>query len=211
MALGLSVALLLDQSIRFRALFRTLYYLPVVTSWVVVSLIFTYLYNSQAGALNYLLVNILHVLPQYQLWLGDPNTALPAIATMGIWKGVGWNMVIFLAGLQSIPVELYEAAKIDGAGPVKRFTRITLPLLRPTVAFLVVILVIGGFNTFIPVWVMTQGGPLHSTETVLTYMYKNAFADLNLGYGAAISYLFTAIMFMISVAEIRVLRRRYEY
>jgi multiple sugar transport system permease protein len=211
MILGLAAALLLDQSIRFRGVFRTLYYLPVITSWVVVSIMFTYLYNSQAGPLNYLLDDVLHIIPNYQIWLGDPNTALPSIATMGIWKGIGWNMVIFLAGLQSIPPDLYEAAKVDGAGAIKRFTRITLPLLRPTTAFLVVILVIGGLNTFIPVWIMTQGGPLHSTETVLTYMYKNAFADIDLGYGAAISYLFTLLIFTISVAEIRILRRRYEY
>jgi multiple sugar transport system permease protein len=211
MVLGLAAALLLDQSIRFRAVFRTLYYLPVITSWVVVSIMFTYLYNSQAGPLNYLLDDVLHIIPTYQLWLGDPNTALPSIATMGIWKGIGWTMVIFLAGLQSIPRELYEAAKVDGAGAIKRFTHITLPLLRPTMTFLVVVLVIGGLNTFIPVWIMTQGGPIHSTETVLTYMYKKAFADIDLGYGAAISYLFTALIFMISVAEIRILRRRYEY
>jgi len=211
MVLGLAAALLLDQSLRFRAVFRTLYYLPVITSWVVVSIMFTYLYNSQAGPLNYLLDDVLHIIPNYQIWLGDPNTALPSIATMGIWKGTGWNMVIFLAGLQSIPREVYEAAKVDGAGAIKRFTHITLPLLRPTTTFLVVVLVIGGLNTFIPVWIMTQGGPIHSTETILTYMYKKAFADIDLGYGAAISYLFTALIFLISVAEIRILRRRYEY
>jgi multiple sugar transport system permease protein len=208
---GLAAALLLDQPVRFRAVFRTLYYLPVVTSWVVVSLIFTYLYNSQAGALNYFLHDMLHLIPSYIMWLGDPNTALPAIAVLDIWKGIGWTMVIFLAALQGIPQELYEAAKVDGAGRHQRFWHLTLPLLQPTIRFLVVVLAIGAFNSFIQVWIMTGGGPLHSTETVLTYMYRNAFADVDFGYGAAISYLYTAFMFVISMIEIRLLRRRYQY
>lgn len=211
LALGLLVALLLDQPVRFRAFFRTLYYLPVVTSWVVVSLLFTYLYNGQAGAVNYLLHDVLHIIPNDIFWLGDPNAALPAIAAMNIWKGIGWTAVIFLAGLQSIPAELYEAAKVDGAGRLQRFVHLTIPLLRPTVLFLVVMLTIGAFNTFIQVYIMTGGGPLHSTETVLTYMYTNAFASLDLGYGAAISYLFTLLMLAISIIQIRVLRRRYQY
>jgi multiple sugar transport system permease protein len=211
MILGLAVALLLDQSIRFRAFFRTLFYLPVVTSWVVVSFLFTYLYNGQAGALNYVLHDILHIIPNYVFWLGDPNTALPAIAGLNIWKGIGWTAVIYLAGLQAIPVELHDAARVDGAGPWQRFTHVTLPLLSPTVTFLMVMLVIGAMNTFIQVFIMTDGGPLNSTETVLTYMYHNAFGSLDLGYGAAISYLFTMLMFVVSLIQIRVLRRRYEY
>lgn len=211
MILGLAVALLLDQSVRFRAFFRTLFYLPVVTSWVVVSFLFTYLYNGQAGPLNYLLRDVLHIIPNYIFWLGDPNTALPAIAALNIWKGIGWTAVIYLAGLQAIPLELYDAARVDGAGAWQRFAGITVPLLRPTVAFLMVMLVIGAMNTFIQVFIMTSGGPLHSTETVLTYMYQNAFGTLDLGYGAAISYLFTVLMFVISMIQLRVLRRRYEY
>ena len=208
---GLGAALLLDGAVRFRAFFRTLFYLPVVTSWVVVSLLFTYLYNSQAGAINYVLYDVLHVIPGYIFWLGDENVALPAIAFMGIWKGIGWTAVIFLAGLQTIPGDVYEAAKVDGAGRIQRFKKITVPLLAPTFMFLVVMLVIGAFNTFIQVFIMTQGGPNHSTETVLTYMYTNAFANVDFGYGAAISYLFTLLMFVISMAEIRILRRRYQY
>jgi len=211
MVLGLAAALLLDQQIRFRAFFRTLYYLPVITSWVVVSLTFLYLYNGQVGPINYLLHDVLHIIPSYIFFLGDPNTALPSIATVNIWKGIGWTAVIYLAGLQSIPQEVYEAAMVDGAGRWQRFMKITIPLLRPTVLFLVVMLVIGSFNTFIQVYIMTNGGPLHSTETVLTYMYRNAFSSLDLGYGAAISYLFTLMLFVITMTEIRLLRRRYEY
>jgi multiple sugar transport system permease protein len=211
MILGLGVALLLDQQIRLRGFFRTLFYLPVVTSWVVVSIMFVYLYNGQAGPINYALHDVLHIIPSYIFFLGDPNTALPAIATVNIWKGIGWSAVIYLAGLQSIPQEVYEASIVDGAGRWQRFARITVPLLRPTILFLVVMLVIGAFNTFIQVYIMTNGGPLHSTETVLTYMYRNAFQDLDLGYGAAISYLFTLLLFAITITEIRLLRRRYEY
>lgn len=211
MIFGLMVALLLDQPVRFRAFFRTLYYLPVVTSWVVVSLLFTYLYNGQGGPINYILHDILHVIPSDIFWLGDPNAALPAIAFMNIWKGIGWTAVIYLAGLQSIPADLYEAAKVDGAGRRQRLLHLTIPLLRPTIMFLTVMLTIGAFNTFIQVYIMTSGGPLHSTETVLTYMYTNAFASLDLGYGAAISYLFTLLMLTISIVQIRVLRRRYQY
>lgn len=211
MILGLGVALLLDQQVRFRAFFRTVFYLPVVTSWVVVSILFTYLYNGQAGAINYALYDVLHVIPGYVFWLGDPNTALPAIAAMNIWKGIGWTAVIFLAGLQAIPRELHEAAMVDGARTWRRFTHVTVPLLRPTVTFLLVMLVIGAFNTFIQVYIMTGGGPVHSTETVLTYMYTNSFSSLDFGYGAAISYLFTLLMFAISITEIRLLRRNWEY
>lgn len=211
MILGLGVALLLDQKLPFRAFFRTLYYLPVVTSWVVVSILFTFLYNGQAGVVNYVLHDILHLIPGYVFWLGDPNTALPAIAMVDIWKGIGWAAVIYLAGLQNIPKELYEAATVDGAGRIQRFRCITLPLLRPTVMFLAIMLTIGAFNSFIQVYIMTGGGPLHSTETVLTYMYTNSFASLDLGYGAAISYLFTLLMFVISLTQMRLLRRRYEY
>ena len=113
---------------------------------------------------------------------------------LGIWKGVGWNMVIFLAGLQSIPPDLYEAASVDGAGAWARFRYITLPLLRPVVHFVSVMLVIGAFGAFIPMFILTQGGPEHSTETLLTYGYNNAFSSFDFGYGAAVTYLFAAFV-----------------
>ncbi len=211
MVLGLGAALLLDRRLRFRALFRAIYYLPVVSSWVVVSLIFVYLYNSQAGAVNFLLRDVFHVIPRNINWLGDPATALPAIAVLGIWKGIGWTMVIFLAGLQSVPADLYEAAAIDGAGGWQRLRHITVPLLRTTTLFVLVMLVIGGFQAFISIYIMTAGGPLRSTEVLLTYMYKEAFESLDLGYGAALSYLLAAVVFVVSLAEIKLLRREVQY
>ncbi len=211
---GMGVALLLNQAIPGRPILRLIYYLPVVTSWVIVSLVFVYLYNGQAGALNWLLHDVLHLIPSDVAWLADPSTALWAIAFVGIWKGIGWTMVVFLAGLQGVAPELLEAAEIDGAGAWARFRHVTLPSLRPTVTFLLVVLTIGGFNAFIPIFVMSSsanslvGGPLNSTHVVLTYMYQEAFSYLDLGYGAALSYLLAAVLLVISVFELRFARRQ---
>jgi multiple sugar transport system permease protein len=211
MIFGLGVALLLDRPLRARAFFRTVYYIPVVTSWVVVSLIFTYLYNGQAGMINWLLRDGLHLIDKNINWLGEATTANLAIASLGIWKGVGWTMVIFLAGLQSVPTELYEAAAIDGSGAWQRLRYITLPLIRQTTMFILVLLTIGGFQVFISVYVMTGGKPLHRTDVLLTYMYSNAFEFLDLGYGSALSYLFALMVFTLSMIQIRLLRRPVEY
>ena len=211
MILGLAVALLLDGPLRARAFFRTVYYLPVVTSWVVVSLIFTYLYNGQAGLINWTLHDGLGLINERINWLAEPTTANIAIASLGIWKGIGWTMVVFLAGLQSIPTSLYEAAAVDGAGAWQRFRSVTLPLLRQTTLFILVLLTIGGFQVFISVYIMTGGNPLHRTDVLLTYMYSNAFESLDLGYGAALSYIFALMVFVLSMAQIRLLRRPVEY
>lgn len=207
MALGLLVALALDRNIRGKSFFRTLYYLPVVTSWVVVSLLFKYLFNSHAGLINYLLVDVLQLFPSYIPWLQERDTALAAIMLLGIWKGIGWSMVIFLAALQNIPHELKEAAWIDGASSRKIFWRVTLPLLRPTLVFVSVILMIGGFNVFISVLLMTGGGPLHQTEVLLTYMYNQGFVGLDFGYGAALSYLLGVIIFLLSAVQLKLFRK----
>jgi multiple sugar transport system permease protein len=211
MILGLAVALLLDGPLRARAFFRTIYYVPVVTSWVVASLIFTYLFNGQEGLINWILLDGVHVIDQNVNWLAEPWPARIAIAILGIWKGVGWTMVIFLAGLQSIPPNLYEAAAVDGAGPWRRLRDVTIPLIRQTTMFILVLLTIGGFQVFISVYLMTQGKPLHRTDVLLTYMYSNAFEFLDLGYGAALSYLFALIVFVLSLAQIKLLRRPVEY
>jgi multiple sugar transport system permease protein len=211
MVLGLAIALLLDGPLRARAFFRTLYYIPVVTSWVVVSLIFTYLFNGQAGLINWVLRDGIGVIDKNINWLGEPFTAKLTIAILGIWKGVGWTMVIFLAGLQSIPSDLYEAAAVDGAGGWRRLRDITIPLIRSTTLFILVLLTIGGFQVFISVFVMTGGAPIHRTDVMLTYMYSNAFEFLDLGYGAALAYLLAAMVFIMSMIQIRFLRNRVEY
>jgi multiple sugar transport system permease protein len=212
--LGLGAALLLNQRIPGRSLLRLIYYLPVITSWVIVSLVFLYLYNGQAGALNWLLKDVLGIIDANVAWLAEPSTALWAIAILGIWKGIGWTMVVFLAGLQSVPEELYEASSMDGAGVWARFRHITLPFLRSTSTFLLVVLTIGGFNAFISIFVMssaatgTIGGPLNSTDVALTYMWKQAFTEIDLGYGAALSFLLAAAIVMVSLVEFRMIKRQ---
>jgi len=212
LVLGLAAAILLNERIPGRGILRLVYYLPVITSWVIVSLVFLYLYNGQAGALNWLLVDVLGVLERDVAWLAEPSTALWAIAILGIWKGIGWTMVVFLAGLQAVPDELYEAAAMDGAGPWSKFRHITLPLLRPTTSFLLVVLTIGGFNAFISIFVLSSaatgqvGGPLNSTDTLLTYLWKQSFAQLDLGYAAALSFIVAAVIGVVSLIELRVAR-----
>lgn len=214
LVLGLAAALLLNQRIPGRSVLRLIYYLPVITSWVIVSLVFLFIYNGQAGALNWLLKDVLHVIPKNVAWLAEPSTALWAIALLGIWKGIGWTMVVFLAGLQSVPRELYEAAAMDGAGAWARFRYVTLPFLRATSTFLLVVLTIGGFNAFISIFVMsssatgTIGGPLNSTDVALTYMWKQAFAQIDLGYGAALSFLLALAIGVVSLVEFRLIRRQ---
>jgi multiple sugar transport system permease protein len=214
LVLGLGAALLLNQRIPGRSVLRLIYYLPVITSWVIVSLVFLYLYNGQAGALNWLLKDVFGVIEKDVAWLAEPSTALWAIAVLGIWKGIGWTMVVFLAGLQSVPGELYEAASVDGAGPWVRFRHITLPFLRSTSTFLLVVLTIGGFNAFISIFVMsssatgTIGGPLGSTDVVLTYMWKQAFREIDLAYGAALSFLLAGAILLVSLIEFRLVKRQ---
>jgi multiple sugar transport system permease protein len=208
---GLVVAVLLDQDLRARAFFRVVYYLPVITSWVIVSLLFEYMFVGQAGLVNYLLRDVLHLIRDNIRWLADPILAFVPIHLLGIWKGVGWTAVILLAGLQSIPEHLHEAAAVDGAGPLARFLYITLPLLRPTLVFLLVVLTIGGLNAYISNLLITNGGdPLDKTHFVLTLMYEATFTKLDFGYGSAISYLLTAFVFVISVFQIRLLRKQVE-
>jgi multiple sugar transport system permease protein len=209
--LGLAVALLLNRPIFARGLFRVLFYLPVVTSWVVVSIVFAFLFSSPGGPVDWFLGDALHVIPDTQIWLGSTTLALPTLMILGIWKGIGWNMVIFLAGLQSIPAELYEAARVDGANSWDLFRSITLPLLRPVLTFATVILTMGGFGTFIPMFILTQGGPLHATETLLTYAYSNAFSSFDFGYAAALTYIFAIFVFILALLQILVMRRKVEY
>jgi multiple sugar transport system permease protein len=210
MILAMAAALLLNSITRGRILFRTLYYIPVITSWVIVSLLFKYLFQWPGGLINTLLVDTLHIIQDPIQWLMQPSTALMAIMALGIWKGIGWSMVIYLAALQTIPVELYESAAMDGASGWQRFWKITLPLIRPTIVFTLVMLVIGGFNVFISVILITGGEPMHQTEVVLTYLYSQAFDFLDFGYGAALSYLMAGLILILSFLQLKFLRRPQE-
>jgi multiple sugar transport system permease protein len=209
MVLGLAVALLLNQRFPGRTFFRVAYYLPVITSWVIVSLLFEYMFNGQAGLVNYILKDILRLIPKDVLWFADPILTLVPIVLLDIWKGIGWSAIIFLAGLQTIPAELYEAARVDGADSFTQLRYITWPLLGPTTAFLVVVLVIGGLNAYVPFQLITNGGdPMDLTHSVLTLMYEATFGRIDFGYGASISYLLTVFVFIVSLIELRLLRQQ---
>ena len=202
--LGLIVAIMLDEIRIGKILLRTIYYLPVITSWVVVSLLFRFLFNSSSsGIVNYLLVDFLHLFPEPVSWFLEAGTSFAAIDTLGIWKGIGFAMIIILAALQSFPAELYEVASIDGAGYFQVLRFITLPLILPTLLLVTVMLTIGAFQAYIPVALMTGGGPLHRTELVLSYMYGQAFTNLDFGYSSALSYILAVVVFSISQFQLR--------
>jgi multiple sugar transport system permease protein len=208
--LGLAAAVLLDARMPARTLFRTLYYLPVITSWVVVSLLFRYLFITDGGLVNWTLTDGLHLTDQNISWLGGRWTALATVSILGIWKGIGWAMVIFLAALQAVPRELHEASAVDGANAWRRFCAVSLPAIRPVVAFVTILLVIGGFNVFTSVFLVTEGGPNDETQVLLTYLYRQAFTFLDFGYASSISFILTGIVFVLSLAQLRLFRRPAE-
>jgi multiple sugar transport system permease protein len=204
LAFGLGAALLLNSAvIRFRSLFRMGFYLPVVTSIVAIAVIWRYLLHPDLGLVNVALGAIGIDGPN---WLAHPTLAMPAIIAMAVWRNVGFVMVVFLAGLQGIPEDLYEAARIDGASRWREFRFITLPLLRPTMLFASVITGIGYLQLFEEPFVMTGGGPLDRTLSVTMYVYQQGFSFLNFGYASAVAYaLFVAIV-VLTVVNFRMLR-----
>jgi multiple sugar transport system permease protein len=203
---GLFTALLIYGIKKFSLTFRLFYYLPVVTSWVVVALLFRYIFSNQ-GMLNYIITDILHLRSEPIGWLSTRWPALTATTILGIWKGIGWNMVIFLAALQAIPVELFEAASIDGAKSTQRFFYITLPSIKGTILFALVMLFIGAFNTFTPINVITGGNPAHQTEVMLTWMYYQTFGTIGkMGYSAALSVIISLIVSVIAVVLFKVIK-----
>ncbi len=209
LVLGLIAAVLLNQSIRGRTVFRVIYYLPVITNWVIVGVLFKYAFNGQAGFVNYLLRDVLGVIESNILWLADPILALVPVHLVEIWKGVGWCAVIYLAALQGVPKNLLEAATVDGARPLRRFVSVSLPMLAPTTLSVVVVRTIGTLNGYVSNTVITNGGqPLDQTHFVLTLMYQTAFDNLEFGYGAAISYVLTIFILGVSLIQIRLLTER---
>jgi ABC-type sugar transport system permease subunit len=201
--LGLLTALMLNQKVRFRSLFRTAYYLPVMTSLVVVSTIWVMLYN-QNGLFNTIIENLGL---QKVGWLSNPHVALISVAIASIWQGFGFETVVFLAALQSISRELYEAAMMDGAGSWAQFRFITLPSLKPVIIFVYIIGIIGSYQVFDQVFVMTDGGPIHSTTSIVYYLF-NRFMNHKLGYASAIAYLLFAILVIFSYMQMRLSREK---
>lgn len=209
MVLGLLAAVLIHSIPRFKVSFRVVYYLPVITSWVIVSLVFKYIFNTE-GMLNYFLTNVAHFTSSNIAWLDTRWGGMAVAEMLGIWKGVGWNMVVFLAALQSVAQELYEVADLDGCGKVKKFFYVTLPSIKSTVLFALIMLTIGGFNVFTSIKMITEGKPMHQTETVLTWMYYKAFTSGKFGYAAALSFIVALTLAFLAVLQFKAMKNKDE-
>jgi multiple sugar transport system permease protein len=208
MMISLFIAILMNRNIRGINLLRTIFFLPSVASFVAVALVWQWMYHPEFGLLNYLLsfLGIARI-----GWLTEPSLALLSIMVLSIWMGIGYQMVIFLAGLQSIPEEIYEVSLIEGANAWQRFWYITLPLLKPTTFFVLITSVISSFQVFTLVYVMTQGGPLQSTDVVVFHIYKNAWDYLKMGYASAISWVLFIVIMFITWTQFRFIGKGVDY
>lgn len=201
--LSLALAMLVNQKLRLTWFFRSAIFLPVMFSLVVASVVWTQLFQESGGLVNALL-GALGIPPQP--WLGSPSQALLAVAIVATWQGVGYNMIIFLAGLQDIPLDYYDAAAVDGASAVQRFRHVTVPLLKRTTLFVLVTSLISAFQVFDPIYVMTNGGPANATRTAVFYVYENAFSFFRLGYASAISVALFLMIFAFTGVQLRLFR-----
>lgn len=202
--LGLLIATALNRGVtRFRTMFRVGYYLPVITSIVAIAVVWRFLLNPDSGLVNLLLGGLGIKGPA---WLADPAFAMPSIIAMAVWRNLGFAMIVFLAGLQTIPSSLYEAAAIDGAGRMQGFRYITLPMLRPTVLFMTVITTIGYLQLFEEPFVLTGGGPLDATLSITMYMYQQGFTFFRQGYASAIAYVLFVIVAIVAFLQFKFLR-----
>lgn len=206
-AVSFGAALLLHSPlVRFRGFYRTALFAPVVTTLVAVAVVWRYLFNPVNGWLNYALGRV--GIPPVD-WLGDPHWAMPAIIVFAVWKNFGYNMVILLAGLQSIPPPLYEAAQVDGASAWRQFRHITLPMLAPIVAMVNILTIAGYLQLFAEPYVMTQGGPMQSTVSVLYFMYEEGFKWWNLGSASAVAFILFLFIFAVTALQLRLSRWQY--
>ncbi len=198
---SLTVAMLLNTKVRGLPVWRTLYYLPTVVSGVAMAVIWRWLFNPQIGLLNRLLRPVLHLLDLSDpAWLQDPALAKPAYIIMSLW-GIGGGMIIFLAGLQGVPGQLYEAAEIDGAGPIRRFRHVTLPMITPVIFFSLTMGIIASFQIFTQAYVMTGAGPENSTLFYVLYLFDNAFRYFRMGYASALAWLLFVIIMIVTAAQ----------
>lgn len=208
MAVSLGIAFFLNKRLAGKKLLRTMFFAPVVMSSVAAAVIWRWVYEPSFGLLNYVLAWF--GIPAVN-WLNDPTSAMFALIVMGVWKTFGFNMVLFSAGLQGIPDHYYEAAQIDGAGKWRQFWNITVPLLSPTTFFVLVMSVIGSFQVFDTVYVLTSGGPLGSTKVLVFYLYEQAFKFFDMGYASAVAYLLFAIVFILTMLQMKYLRGSVHY
>lgn len=203
-AVSLAAALLVNaKATRFKPFFRSVLFMPFVTTLVAVAIVWRYLYHPQYGLLNWML-GAVGIGPVD--WLGNPTFAMPAIMLVAIWKGFGYNMLVFIAGLQNIPEDLYEAARLDGATPWQQFRHVTLPMLRPTMFFVTIITMVGFFQLFAEPYVMTQGGPLRSTTSLVLLMYEEGFRWWRMGYAAAVAVVLFVVILSFTLLQRRVQR-----
>jgi len=201
-AVSLGAALLLNSKLlKYKGIFRLSYFIPYITTLVAVAIVWRFIYHPKFGILNY----FLGLIGINQIdWLGDPNWAMPAIVIMSVWKIFGYSMIIFIAGLQNIPEDLYEAASLEGAGEWQKFKSITLPMLAPTTLFISIITIVGYFQLFAEPYIMTQGGPLNSTLSIVQYMYQEGFRWWNMGYSASIAFILFFIILVITIIQFRI-------
>lgn len=206
--IALFLAELLNQKVKFRGFFRASYFMPVIVSGVVITILWEQLYAQDTGVINLLLPKI--GLPRLP-WLTSPKLAMPSIAVMATWKNVGLYIVLFLVGLQSVPRHLYEAADLEGASHWYKFTRITLPMINPTIFLVVILSTIGGFALFIEPYIMTGGGPMNSTLSAVLYIYNQGFSFYHMGYAATLAFFFAAIVFVVVVIQRKVIEQESVY
>lgn len=205
--ISLFLAVALNQKIRFIKFYRAAYFLPVISSMVAVAVVWQWIYNPEYGLLNFILSLIGIKGPS---WLSDTKWAMPAVMITSIWKGLGFNMLIFLAGIQGISESYYEAADIDGATWFKKFLYITVPLLRPTTFFVTVMAIIGSFQVFDAVFLMTGGGPARSTSVLVHYLYQNGFEYFRMGYASAMAYILFFLVLIFTLIQFTLQKKRGE-
>ncbi|WP_373533090.1 carbohydrate ABC transporter permease [Vampirovibrio sp.] len=206
-AVALLLAVWLNRAVRGQSFFRTAYFLPFITPMVSVALVWGWLYDPTYGLINWLLQQA-HLIQQPIPWLYDPKTALWAVMILRVWKDIGYNIVIFLAGLQTVSPSLYEAANLDGATGWQTFWRVTLPMITPTLFFIGIMTLINGFQSFDSVYLLTQGGPQHSTELLVYWMFKNAFEFYKIGPASAIAYILFVVILLLTLGQWQ-LRKRW--
>ncbi len=209
---GLALAVALNQSIKGQNWFRTLYFLPFITPMVSVAIVWGWIYDPEYGVLNWLLsgLGFLEVFRGGEpiAWLYDPSTAMWAIIILRVWKNMGYNLIIFLAGLQGIPESIYESAKLDGAGSFSTFFKLTLPMLTPTLFFVVMVTLINAFQAFDSIYLLTQGGPEHSTDVMVYWLFKNAFEFYKISPASAIAYVVFMVILALTLIQWQ-LRKRW--
>ncbi len=210
LVLGLLLGLLLSVQFRGRAVLRSIVILPWALPTIVNGLMWRWIFNPSYGALNALLTQ-LHIIPSYRSWLGTPFLALNMVIVADVWKTTPLAAFLILAGLQTIPRELYEAARVDGAGAIRGFLSVTLPLLIPTILVILVVRTIEAFKVFDIIYIMTRGGPANGTQSIAYYAYLQAFSNQLFGYGGALAYVIALFILGFALIYMRLLRREVEY